>query len=91
MDLWIRLPRCLNIIPFGRIVVDELEGRVVGFTSGYVPGGNLEANRSRIFKLKWLQQLIKVVDDLSLEYGISHPDVAPRNLLVNESRDYHAL
>ncbi|KAF4434574.1 kinase [Fusarium acutatum] len=67
MNLWMRLPRYLNIIPFDQVVVDELEGRVVGFTCDYVPGGNLEENKSRVFKLKWLKQLIRVVDDLNLE------------------------
>ncbi|KAF4975551.1 hypothetical protein FZEAL_7666 [Fusarium zealandicum] len=87
MHLWMHLPSHPNIVPFDRVVVDELEGHVVGFTSSYVPGGNLEKNNSRVFKLKWLQQLIKVVDDLNLEYGISHQDIAPRNLLVDESTD----
>ncbi|KAI7770863.1 hypothetical protein LZL87_004650 [Fusarium oxysporum] len=66
MNLWMRLPRHPNIVPFDQVVVDELEGRVVGFTSNYVPGGDLGENKSRVFKLKWLQQLIKVVDDLNL-------------------------
>ncbi|SCO54283.1 unnamed protein product [Fusarium fujikuroi] len=78
MHLWMRLPRHPNIVPFDRVVVDELEGRVVGFTNVYMPGGNLEVNRSRVFKLEWLQQLIKVMDD---------QDIAPRNLLVDESTD----
>ncbi|UNI23988.1 hypothetical protein JDV02_009771 [Purpureocillium takamizusanense] len=87
MNLWMRLPRHPNIVPFDRIVVDELEGRVVGFTNVYVPGGNLEENKSRVFRLEWLQQLTKVVDDLNLRYGIAHQDIAPRNLLVDESTD----
>lgn len=82
-----RLPRHPNIVPFDRIVVDELEGRVVGFTNCFVPGGSLEENKSRVFKLEWLHQLIKVVDDLNLRYGIAHQDIAPRNLLVDESAD----
>ncbi|KAF4950933.1 hypothetical protein FGADI_7805 [Fusarium gaditjirri] len=87
MNLWMRLPRHPNIVPFDQVVVDELEGRVVGFTSNYIPGGNLEENKSRVFKLKWLQQLIRVVDDLNLEHGISHQDIAPRNLLIDEPKD----
>ncbi|QKD52397.1 uncharacterized protein FOBCDRAFT_317869 [Fusarium oxysporum Fo47] len=87
MNLWMRLPCNPNIVPFDQVVVDELEGRIVGFTSNYVPGGNLEENKSRVFKLKWLQQLIKVVDELNLGPGIAHQDIAPRNLLINESTD----
>ena len=37
-NLWMRLPRHPNIVSFDRIVVDELEGRIVGFTNNYVPG-----------------------------------------------------
>ncbi|KAF5685933.1 CBL-interacting serine threonine kinase 25, partial [Fusarium globosum] len=87
MNLWMRLSRHPNIVPFDRVVVDEFEGRVVGFTSNYVPGRNLEENKSRVFKLEWLQQLIKVVDVLNLEHGVAHQDIAPRNLLINESKD----
>lgn len=87
MNLWMRLPRHPNIVPFDRVVLDELEARVVGFTNRYVSGGTLEENRSRVFQLKWLQQLIQVVDDLNLRYGISHQDIAPRNLVVDESTD----
>ncbi|KAH9888149.1 hypothetical protein F4778DRAFT_755240 [Xylariomycetidae sp. FL2044] len=87
MNLWMRLPRHPNIVPFDRVVVDELEGRVVGFTNDYVPGGSLEENKSRVFRLKWLQQLVKTVDDLNLRYGIAHQDIAPRNLVVDESTD----
>jgi serine/threonine protein kinase len=87
MNMWMRLPSHPNIVPFDRVVVDELEGPVIGFTSHYVPGGNLEENKSRVSKLKWLQQLIKVMDSLNLEYGIAHQDIATRNLLVDESTD----
>ncbi|EEU39923.1 uncharacterized protein NECHADRAFT_39507 [Fusarium vanettenii 77-13-4] len=87
MNLWMRLPCHPNIVPFDRVVLDELEGRVVGFTNRYVSGGTLEEDKSRIFRLKWLQQLIQVVDDLNLRYGISHQDIAPRNLVVDEPSD----
>ncbi|KAF5554527.1 serine threonine kinase [Fusarium mexicanum] len=87
MNLWMRLPHHPNIVPFDRVVVDELEGHLVGFTSNYVAGHNLEGNKSRVFKLKWLQQLIHVVDVLNLEHGIAHQYIAARNLLINEPED----
>ncbi|UKZ81479.1 hypothetical protein TrVFT333_009251 [Trichoderma virens FT-333] len=68
-----------------RIVIDELEGRFVGFTTIYIPGGTLEENKTRPFKLKWLQQLINVVDEINLDLGIAHQDIAPRNLVIDET------
>lgn len=82
-----RLPKHPNIVPFHSIVVDELEGRFVGFTSVYIPGGTLEENNTRTFKLKWLHQLINVIDELNLNLGISHQDIAPRNLVIHEPTD----
>jgi len=82
-----RLPRQPSIVPFDKIVIDELEGRAVGFTSNYVPGGNLEDNKSSVFKLKWLKQLIEVVNLLNIWHGSAHQDIAPRNLLVGDSTD----
>ncbi|TRX89088.1 hypothetical protein FHL15_010005 [Xylaria flabelliformis] len=87
MNLWMRLPHHPNIVTFDKIVLDELEGRMVGFTSSYVPGGNLEENNSRILKLEWLKQLIEVVDLLNLQYSIMHQDISPRNLIVDDSTD----
>lgn len=76
-----------NIVPFDKVVVDELEGGLVGFTTRYISGGTLEENKTRIFKLKWLNQLIEAVDELNLHLGIAHQDVAPRNVLIDESTD----
>ncbi|KAI1362624.1 hypothetical protein F5Y08DRAFT_355205 [Xylaria arbuscula] len=87
MNLWIRLPSHPNIVPFDRLVLDEIHGHIVGFTSFYIPGGTLSGNKSRMFKLKWLQQLTCVIDDLNFRYGIAHQDVAARNLLVSPETD----
>lgn len=87
MNLWMRLPKHPQIVPFDKIIVDELEGRCVGFTTEYIPGGTLEENKSRVFKFKWLTQLIAVIDELNLNLGIAHQDVAPRNLLIDEATD----
>lgn len=93
LNLWIRLPPHPNIVPFDRLVVEELHGRqvVVGFTSLYIRGGTLHMTSNkphrRMFKLKWLLQLTKLVDDLNLRFGIEHQDIAPRNLIVDEATD----
>ncbi|KAM0381706.1 hypothetical protein ACHAPY_004866 [Fusarium culmorum] len=38
---------------------------------------------SRVFKLKWLLQLIAIIDELNLNLGVAHQDIALRNLLIN--------
>ncbi|EFY91395.1 hypothetical protein MAC_02558 [Metarhizium acridum CQMa 102] len=87
MNLWMRLPQHPNIVPFDRLVLDEVNGRVVGFTTLYIPGGTLSKNKSRKFKLKWLRQLTCVIDDLNLKHGIAHQDVSARNLLIDPKTD----
>lgn len=95
MNLWMRLSAHPNIVPFDRIVVEQLDGsqdHIVGFTTLYIPGGTLDAidenpGDCRTFKLQWLLQLTSLVDDLNYKYGIQHQDIAPRNLLVDEVKD----
>ena len=87
MNLWMRLPQHPNIVPFDRLVLDELRGDVVGFTNLYIPGGTIFHNKSRVFRQEWFRQLTGVIDDLNLKYGIAHQDIAPRNLLVNPKTD----
>ncbi|KAG8156761.1 hypothetical protein KVR01_013366 [Diaporthe batatas] len=95
LNIFMRLSGHPNIVPFDKVVIEKLEGsqaRIVGFTSLYIAGGTLDAiyenpQDSRIFKLKWLLQLMSFVDDLNYKYGIQHQDIAPRNLLVDEATD----
>ncbi|RDL31987.1 Uncharacterized protein BP5553_09389 [Venustampulla echinocandica] len=77
------IPAHPNIVPFDHIVIDPVESRVVGFTTTFIPGGTLDSNKTRVFRLEWLQQLTNVVDYLNLELGIIHQDIAPRNLLID--------
>jgi serine/threonine protein kinase len=72
-----------NLVPFDRVVIDDAESRVLGFTTKYIPGGTLDQNRTRVFLFEWLQQLTAVVDYLNLELGVVHQDIAPRNLLID--------
>jgi serine/threonine protein kinase len=69
-------------MPLDRIVLEDQESRVIGFTTKYMPGGTL-ANPKIPFRFEWLQQLTQVVDFLNLELGIMHQDIAPRNLLID--------
>ncbi|QPH05642.1 hypothetical protein C2857_003583 [Epichloe festucae Fl1] len=87
MNLWMRLPTHPHLVPFDRLVLDELHGHVVGFTSLYIPGGTISENKSRAFKLEWLRQLTSVIDDLNFKYGIAHQDVSARNLLIDPKTD----
>lgn len=91
LNITARLPPHPNIVPFHRVVVEKLQGeegeRIVGFTTSYITGGSLDTKGRFLFKLKWLKQLISVIDDLNYKYGIQHQDVAPRNLLVHEATD----
>jgi len=58
----LRMPSHPNIVPFDALVVDRIDhiDCVVGFTTRYIPGGTLHENDNRVFKLKYLQQLINV-------------------------------
>ncbi|KAF8846420.1 hypothetical protein BDZ45DRAFT_756235 [Acephala macrosclerotiorum] len=89
LNCMIRIPKHPNIVPFDSLVVDTVDGddKVVGFTTDFIPGGTVEDNVSRVFKLKYLKQLIKVVDYLNLRLGIVHGDICFWNLLINFETD----
>jgi hypothetical protein len=88
MNLLSKLPPHPNIIPFDRIVLEDVQSRVIGFTTKYIPGGTLaDADPKRPFRFEWLRQLTQLVDFLNLELGIMHQDIAPRNLLVDPETD----
>ncbi|KAF2015504.1 hypothetical protein BU24DRAFT_421809 [Aaosphaeria arxii CBS 175.79] len=77
------LPPHPNIVPIDRIVLEDVESRVVGFTTKYIPGGTLEANPHLPLRFEWLKQLTQLVDFLNLDLGIMHQDIAPRNLIIH--------
>lgn len=76
------LPPHPNIVPLDRIVLEDVESRMIGFTTKYIPGGTL-ADSNVAFRFEWLQQLIQLVDFLNLEMGIMHQDITARNLLID--------
>ena len=76
-----------SVIPVDRIILDEVESRVVGFTTRFEPGGNLNVNKTIPFRFRWLEQLTSFVDYLNLGCGIMHADLHARNLLVNAAGD----
>jgi len=82
LNLLKSLPPHQNIVPFDRVVLEDVESRVIGFTTKYIPGGTLD-NSKLPFRFEWIQQLTQLVDFLNLDLGIMHQDVAPRNLLMD--------
>ncbi|KAG7285179.1 hypothetical protein NEMBOFW57_009800 [Staphylotrichum longicolle] len=89
LQILARLPQHPHLALLDRIVLDELTAsRVVGFTIKYVAGETLDKSESGgLFKLKWLKQLLRTVDDLNLKHGITHQDIARRNLIVDPATD----
>lgn len=82
LNLLKSLPPHPNLLPLDRVVLEDVESRVIGFTTKYIPGGTLDTSKQP-FRFKWLQQLTQLVDDLNLNLGIMHQDIAPRNLLID--------
>jgi hypothetical protein len=74
-----------SFVSFHRAIIDDVEPRVVGFTSVFVAGGDLNDNTTPTlpFHFCWLEELTSAVDDLNLKFGIVHQDIAPRNVLVD--------
>lgn len=81
-----KLPPHPNLLGLDRVVLEDVESRIIGFTTRYIPGGTLEVSTAP-FRFEWLQQLTEVVDFLNLELGIMHQDIAPRNLLIDPDTD----
>ena len=68
-----RIPPHPNIVPFDALIVDSIDAvdRVVGFTTRYIAGSTLQENDTRIFKLKYLQQLINVRTEVLSSLALS--------------------
>ena len=62
-------------------MVDDVEPRLVGFTTPFIAGGNLEMYQG-IFMFRWVHDLTATIDDLNLRFAIIHQDIAPRNILI---------
>ena len=51
---------------------------ILGFTSEYIPGGNLEDYSHGPFYFRWVEQFTSAIDDLNLRHGTM--EHAPRLL-----------
>lgn len=91
MNCMMRLSPHPYVVSFDRLVLAKCgpddQDRIVGFTMEYVAGGTWEKNKHRVFKLRYLEQLISAIDDLNLRLGIVHQDIAPDNLHLDASTD----
>ena len=66
LNLLKSLPPHPNIVPVDRVVLEDVESRVIGFTIKYIPGGTLD-NSKQPFRFEWIQQLTQLVDFLNLD------------------------
>lgn len=88
LNYWVQLPRHPHIVPFDAVVLDDVRGGIVGFTTRFVPGSTLkDTARTRTIRLKWLRQLLEVVDTLNYEYGLMHQDIATWNIVIDPQTD----
>lgn len=64
----LRIPKHPNIVPYDRLVIDTLDGeeKVVGFTAPFIDGGTVDDSPSRVFKLKYLRQLLDVCSPIPI-------------------------
>jgi hypothetical protein len=72
-----------SIPSFDKFVVDDVELRLLGYTSVCPTGETLRDSPHRPFRLSWLEQLTQIVDDLNLKYGIIHQNIAPCNIMID--------
>lgn len=83
-----RLPPHPLILSLDSLVLEELTGLgVVGFTTPVIHARTLDKLSPSPFKLRWLRELMGLVDELNLEFGILHQDIAPQNLFINPDTD----
>ncbi|KAI0848084.1 kinase-like domain-containing protein [Daldinia vernicosa] len=75
-----------SILPVDRLILDN-NNIIVGMGIKFVPGGNLNNNKDRTFKLKWLKQLTETLDFLHFKQGIVHGDIHMGNILIDEAAD----
>jgi hypothetical protein len=88
IQIMARLPPHPLILALDSLVLEELtELGVVGFTTPVVHAPTLDKIFPKPFKLRWLRELMGLVDELNLAFGVMHQDIAPRNLFINPDTD----
>ncbi|KAI9727877.1 MAG: hypothetical protein M1834_007923 [Cirrosporium novae-zelandiae] len=80
-----------SFVPFQQAIIDEVEPRLLGFTTLFMPAGTLQDNETIPFHFHWLHQLTSAVDDLNLRFGIMHRDIVPRNVAIDLGKTKRAV
>lgn len=75
--LYKSIPPHPNIVSFGRNLLEDVDSRVTGITTKYIPGGTFDKSM-RPFRFKHPQQLTRLVDFFNLDPGVMCQNIAPR-------------
>lgn len=78
-----------HIIGIECLILEELTGLgVIGFTTRFINAPTMDRwPPSRLFKLRWFKELLGVLDELHLQYGIHHLDLTDRNVIIDPDTD----
>jgi hypothetical protein len=88
IQIMARLPPHSFILPLDSLVLEELtQLGVIGFTMTLVKAPTRDKHLTGPFKLRWLREVIRLIDELNLSFGLVHQNIAPRNIFIDPETD----